>query len=115
MTTTLIKGGKVFDAGAFDRADLLVMDGDIVEIGKIEHDADETINATGMYVAPGFIETAMTDALGAERRSELLSRIPAARLGNAEDVAAAVAFLASEEAGYVTGHTLHVNGGMTMV
>lgn len=66
-------------------------------------------------VAPGFIETTMTDALGEEQRNALLDRIPAARLGATGDVASAVAYLASEEAGYVTGHTLHVNGGMAMV
>jgi 3-oxoacyl-[acyl-carrier protein] reductase len=66
-------------------------------------------------VAPGFIETPMTDALETAQRARLLERIPAGRLGTGADVAAAVAFLASEEAGYVTGHTLHVNGGMAML
>jgi 3-oxoacyl-[acyl-carrier protein] reductase len=66
-------------------------------------------------VAPGFIETAMTDALGDEQRARLLARIPAGRLGAGADVAAAVGYLASAEAGYVTGQTLHVNGGMAMI
>jgi 3-oxoacyl-[acyl-carrier protein] reductase len=66
-------------------------------------------------VAPGFIETAMTDALGAEQRARLLERIPLARLGSGADVAAAVGYLASPAASYVTGQTLHVNGGMAMV
>jgi 3-oxoacyl-[acyl-carrier protein] reductase len=66
-------------------------------------------------VAPGFIETAMTDALGEEQRARLLARIPAGRLGSGADVAAAVGYLASAEAAYVTGQTLHVNGGMAMV
>jgi 3-oxoacyl-[acyl-carrier protein] reductase len=66
-------------------------------------------------VAPGFIETAMTAALGDEQRSNLLERIPAGRLGTPEDVAASVLYLASEEASYVTGQTLHVNGGMAMI
>jgi 3-oxoacyl-[acyl-carrier protein] reductase len=66
-------------------------------------------------VAPGFIETAMTDALGEEQRARLLARIPAGRLGAGADVAAAVGYLASAEAGYVTGQTLHVNGGMAMI
>ncbi|MEQ1440565.1 3-oxoacyl-ACP reductase FabG [Fontimonas sp. SYSU GA230001] len=65
-------------------------------------------------VAPGFIETDMTRALGEEARQALLGRVPAQRLGQPEDIAAAVAFLASPEAGYVTGETLHVNGGLYM-
>ncbi len=66
-------------------------------------------------VAPGFIETAMTDALVGAQREKLLERIPSGRLGAADDVAAAVAFLASDEASYITGQTLHVNGGMAMI
>ncbi len=66
-------------------------------------------------VAPGFIETAMTGALGEPQREKLLGAIPAGRLGSSDDVAACVAFLASEEAAYVTGQTLHVNGGMAMI
>jgi len=66
-------------------------------------------------VAPGFIKTAMTDALGEPQRDKLLGAIPAGRLGSSDDVAACVAFLASEEAAYVTGQTLHVNGGMAMI
>ena len=65
-------------------------------------------------VAPGFIATAMTEKLDEGQRQALAGRIPAGRLGGPDDVAAAVAFLASEEAAYVTGHTLHVNGGMAM-
>ncbi len=66
-------------------------------------------------VAPGFIETAMTDALSAEQKARLTERIPLTRLGRPEDIAAAVLYLASDEAGWVTGATLHVNGGMAMV
>jgi 3-oxoacyl-[acyl-carrier protein] reductase len=66
-------------------------------------------------VAPGMIETAMTDALSEAQRQQLLGRIPAGKLGSGADVAAAVVYLASAEAAYVTGQTLHVNGGMTMV
>jgi len=65
-------------------------------------------------VAPGFIDTDMTRALTGEQRSALAAQIPLARLGSPEDIAAAVAFLASTEAGYITGQTLHVNGGMYM-
>ena len=66
-------------------------------------------------VAPGFIETAMTDVLSEQQHKNLLAAIPARRLGTSEDVAGCVVFLASEEAGYVTGQTLHVNGGMAMI
>ena len=66
-------------------------------------------------IAPGAITTAMTEKLTAEQRARLLGAIPAGRFGAPEDVAAAVVFLASPEAGYVTGQTLHVNGGMAMV
>jgi len=66
-------------------------------------------------VAPGFIETAMTDALADAHKEKLLAGIPAGRLGSSEDIAAAVLYLASEAAGYVTGQTLHVNGGMAMI
>ena len=72
-------------------------------------------NITVNCVAPGFIATAMTDALSEEQRERTLAQIPAGRLGTAEEVAAGVVFLASREAGYVTGHTLHVNGGMAMM
>ena len=70
-----------------------------------------TVNA----VAPGFIETPMTDALGDSQQEALLGRVPMGRLGSAEEVAAAVTFLASNEASYITGSTIHVNGGMAML
>jgi 3-oxoacyl-[acyl-carrier protein] reductase len=66
-------------------------------------------------VAPGFIDTAMTQALDERQRGALVGRVPAGRLGVGEDVAAAVLYLASDEASYVTGQTLHVNGGMAMI
>lgn len=66
-------------------------------------------------VAPGFIKTAMTDALDEKQHEYLLNGIPAGRLGLPEDIAASVVYLASEEAAYVTGQTLHVNGGMAMI
>lgn len=71
-------------------------------------------NITVNCVAPGFIETDMTRELTAEQRAALVGQIPLARLGSVEDVAAAVAFLASPSAAYITGATLHVNGGMYM-
>ncbi|MGB1924641.1 MAG: 3-oxoacyl-[acyl-carrier-protein] reductase [Candidatus Puniceispirillaceae bacterium] len=66
-------------------------------------------------VAPGFIETPMTDVLDESQKSALLTRVPAGRLGHADEIAATVAFLASDEAAYITGTTLHVNGGMAML
>ncbi|NIG98380.1 MAG: 3-oxoacyl-ACP reductase FabG [Serratia symbiotica] len=66
-------------------------------------------------VAPGFIETDMTRALTGDQRAGILSSVPANRLGDAQEIASAVAFLASDEAGYITGETLHVNGGMYMI
>ena len=66
-------------------------------------------------VAPGFIATAMTDKLNDEQKSGILTQIPAGRMGEAEEIAAAVLYLASAEAAYVTGTTLHVNGGMAML
>lgn len=70
-----------------------------------------TVNA----IAPGFIETAMTGALTEEQSGAILGQIPAGRMGTAEEVAASALFLASPEAGYVTGAVLHVNGGMAMI
>jgi 3-oxoacyl-[acyl-carrier protein] reductase len=71
-------------------------------------------NVTVNCVAPGFIDTDMTKTLTDDQRATLLSRIPLGRLGSPEDIAHAVAFLASKDAGYITGATLHVNGGMYM-
>jgi 3-oxoacyl-[acyl-carrier protein] reductase len=72
-------------------------------------------NITVNCVAPGFIETAMTAALDDKRRAAVLTTVPMGRLGIGEEVAAAVAFLASREASYITGQTIHVNGGMVMI
>ncbi|WP_119302734.1 3-oxoacyl-[acyl-carrier-protein] reductase [Dongia deserti] len=66
-------------------------------------------------VAPGFIETQMTDALNEEQKARIMAAIPASRLGQSEEIAAAVVYLASPEAAYVTGQTIHVNGGMAMI
>ncbi|MBA4335829.1 MAG: beta-ketoacyl-ACP reductase [Methylobacterium sp.] len=72
-------------------------------------------NITVNVVAPGFIESPMTQALNEKQREGILADVPMGRLGSGDDVAAAVAYLASTEAGYVTGQTLHINGGMTMI
>lgn len=72
-------------------------------------------NITVNCVAPGFIRSAMTDALNEQQKAAILTRIPAGDLGHGDDIGAAVAYLASREAGYVTGQTLHVNGGMAMI
>lgn len=72
-------------------------------------------NITVNCVAPGFITTAMTDKLNDEQKARILAEVPAGRMGDAAEIAAAVLFLASPEAGYVTGATLHVNGGMNMI
>ncbi|HWI77354.1 MAG TPA: 3-oxoacyl-[acyl-carrier-protein] reductase [Sphingomicrobium sp.] len=69
---------------------------------------------TANCVAPGFMTSAMTDALNEQQREGILSRIPMGQMGSGEDIGAACAYLASREAGYVTGQTLHVNGGMAM-
>jgi 3-oxoacyl-[acyl-carrier protein] reductase len=70
---------------------------------------------TANCIAPGFIATPMTDRLNEKQRESILARVPAGRLGAAADVAAAAVYLASDEAAYVTGQTLHVNGGMAMI
>jgi len=72
-------------------------------------------NVTANCIAPGFIATPMTDALNEKQHEAILSRVPAARLGTPDEVAAAAVFLSSNEAAYVTGQTIHVNGGMAMV
>ena len=77
------------------------------EVGK----RDITINA----VAPGFIATDMTDALDDKQKEAINGKIPAGKMGSVDDIAAAVCYLASDESGYVTGQTLHINGGMLMV
>lgn len=72
-------------------------------------------NITVNCIAPGFIETPMTDALNDKQKEGILGAVPAGRLGSADEIAAAVVYLASDEAAYTTGQTLHVNGGMAMI
>ncbi len=72
-------------------------------------------NITVNTIAPGFIASAMTDELNDKQREAILAKVPAGRLGTSEEVAATAVFLASDQAGYITGHTLNVNGGMVMI
>lgn len=72
-------------------------------------------NITVNTIAPGFIETAMTDALNEKQKDSILTSVPAGRLGTSGEIASAALYLASDEAAYVTGQTLHVNGGMAMI
>jgi 3-oxoacyl-[acyl-carrier protein] reductase len=86
-------------------------------IGLIKSTAQEYARRgiTANCIAPGFIASAMTDKLNDKQREAILARVPAARLGQGADVAAAAVYLASDEAAYVTGQTLHGNGGMAMI
>ncbi|MGB0439207.1 MAG: SDR family oxidoreductase, partial [Paracoccaceae bacterium] len=72
-------------------------------------------NITVNAVAPGFIETAMTDKLSDDQKAAILTQIPTGRMGTPAEIASAVLYLASPEAGYITGTTVHVNGGMAML
>jgi 3-oxoacyl-[acyl-carrier protein] reductase len=72
-------------------------------------------NITVNCIAPGFVVTPMTNVLTADQKSALLARIPAGRMGEAADIASAAVYLSSDEAAYITGQTLHVNGGMAMI
>jgi 3-oxoacyl-[acyl-carrier protein] reductase len=85
-------------------------------IGMIKSVAQEYAKrgVTANCIAPGFISSPMTDKLNDKQREAILARVPAGRLGAGSDIAAAAVYLASDEAAYVTGHTLHVNGGMAM-
>jgi 3-oxoacyl-[acyl-carrier protein] reductase len=72
-------------------------------------------NVTANCIAPGFIASAMTDKLNDKQRESIITRVPAGRMGTPADIASAAVYLASEEASYVTGQTIHVNGGMAML
>ena len=113
----VIESGLVVDgtgAGG-QHADLGITGNRIAAVGDLKGAAAaRRLDATGCVVAPGFIDTDMTAVLSDEVRNSLLAQIPLKRLGRPEDVAAAVRFLASDEASYITGHVLDVNGGMYM-
>lgn len=87
----------------------------IVGMSKALAQEVATRNVTVNCIAPGFIETPMTDVLNEKQRESVMQKVPMARLGTPAEIAAATVYLASEEAAYVTGQTLHVNGGMAMI
>ena len=76
---------------------------------------DASRGITANCIAPGFIQTAMTDVLNDKQKAEISNMIPAQRFGSPVDIAAGCLYLASNEGGYITGQTLHINGGMAMV
>ena len=112
----ILKNGRIIDGtgNPWFSGDIAITGGHIVAIGNVGTTAKRIIDTTGLVVAPGFIDTAMTSALPEELKQNALKMIPLGRIGSAEDVANCVAFLASQEAGYITGHVLNVNGGMLM-
>ena len=112
----LIKNGTVVDGTGSPgfSADVAIDGEKISAIGKNLGSGKKEIDAKGHVVAPGFIDTDMTQTLAAELKERITAVIPLGRLGTAEEVAGAVRFLASDEAAYITGHVLSVNGGMYM-
>ena len=115
------KSGRMigFTSGAFAasvaQANYAAAKGGIVSLVRSAAAGMYKYGVTANCIAPGFIATPMTDKLNEKQREAILARVPAGRLGAAADVAAAAVFLASDEASYVTGQTLHVNGGMAMI
>jgi len=110
MSTMIIKGGRVIDSanGRDEVADIVIANGKIAQKPAVSGHKSEEIDAEGLIVAPGLIETEMTANLD----GRLLEAVPARRVGKPQDVAACVRFLASEQAGYVTGAVLTVDGGL---
>jgi 3-oxoacyl-[acyl-carrier protein] reductase len=102
-------------AGNAGQANYAASKGGLVAMSKSLAEEVASRGITVNCVAPGFIETAMTDKLNEAQRATILASVPAGRMGTPQEIAAAVLFLASQEAAYVTGATLHVNGGMDMV
>jgi len=104
----------VAEAGNAGQANYVASKAGLIGLTKSLAQEMASRNVTVNAIAPGFIDTDMTAGLAPEWKEKLLAAIPLGRLGRPEDVAAAVRFLASEEAGYITGHVLNVNGGMYM-
>ena len=102
----------VAETGNAGQANYVAAKGGLIGLTKAIAIEIASRNITVNAVAPGFIETPMTDVLSGEIKTDLKTRIPLGRMGTARDVAAAIVFLASDEAGYITGHVLDVNGGM---
>ena len=110
----LIKGGRIIDpARKIDRIDdLAVRDGVIAEsVGETEV---RVLDAEGLIVAPGLIDTEMTAAYEGERKDSVVKRIPLGRSGEAAEVAALIAFLASDKASYITGQVVNITGGLQL-
>ena len=115
---TILRGGTVYDvSGSPGRvADVGIRGDRVATLGDLSKaTASVEVNATGRAVAPGFIQTAMTEVLTDQQKEMISGRIPAGRMGMPQEIAAAVTYLASEEAAYVTGETIHINGGMAMI
>ena len=102
-------------AGNAGQANYAASKGGLVALSKSLAEEVASRGITVNCVAPGFIETAMTEKLNDAQRGTILASVPAGRMGTPQEIAAAVLYLASQEAAYVTGATLHVNGGMDMV
>jgi len=114
--TLVIRNGTLYDGtGGPPRTGDIAIGGDrIATVGEVAATGAVEIDARGLAVAPGFVETDMTADLSAEFRGRAIEAIPLGRMGNPQDIAKAVAFLASAEASYITGQTLIVDGGMVM-
>lgn len=101
--------------GNAGQANYAASKGGLISMTKCIAQELATRGITANCIAPGFIKTAMTDALSEDVRAQLLKEVPMGRLGTAEDIANVCTFLASDEAGYITGQTINVNGGMAMI